>query len=83
MSNWFKKKWFRKKSELGETSVIYSIMIPVDIKVDSTGDTYADQENVYNILEGILNAGSESQNVNHRGFRSNLKLNDIKPHSRV
>ena len=76
MSNWFKKQ-----SQFEDTFVIYSAMIPVDIKVSSTGDAYADQENVYNILEGLLSAGSESQRANYEGFRSNLQLNDIKSHS--
>ncbi len=78
MSNWFKKQ-----SEIGDTPVVYSVMIPIDIKVSSSGDTFTDQENVYNILEGLLSAGAESQRANYEGFRSNLQLNHIKPRTGI
>lgn len=80
MSNWFKKQ-AQFEAEIGRKPVRYRVMIPVDILVTPTGDQFTDQENVYNLLKGILDNGSST--VNHQGFDDSLQLNDIKTHASV
>jgi len=91
MSNWFKKQaQFDDVDSINDTGeqivepqkpVRYRVMIPVDIWATSTGDQFADQENVYNLLKGILDNGAST--VEHQGFNDMLQLNDIKTHADV
>lgn len=86
MSNWFKKKSQYtdddpRFQEQPLKPVRYRVMIPVDIWATPTGDQLQDEESVYNLLKGILNAGSQA--VDHQGFDDYLELNDIKTHESV
>jgi len=82
MSNWFRKSQFEDR-DIGfdkdsQDPVRYKVMIPVNIWITPTDDQFLDQENVYNLLKGILNTGSQS--VDHQGFSDSLQLNDIQTH---
>jgi len=82
MSNWFKKAQLGIDVNSGYSepeTVMYSAVVPIDIKITSTGNPEADQETAYNMIKQILEtgSGSNSETSIHEGFRENLQLGAV------
>jgi len=82
MSNWFKKAQLGVDVDTGfreSEMVMYSAVVPIDIKITSTGNPETDQETAYSMIKEILanGSGSNSGTATHEGFRENLQLTAV------
>ena len=76
MRNWFKKARLGVDVSPSEPEeVMYSAVIPIDIRITSTGNSEVDQEKAYNMIKEILENGSGP--TAHEGFRENLQLSAV------